>query len=237
MIVYPDGWQKIGQAISLKEIEDKLFQVLSEIKCNCIAFSGGLDSSLLLYFMAKTHKNVKAFTMGLSKNHPDILFSKLLIKNYRNVKHIIYIPTIEERAKEEKNVKFKGDDVVRLFYKFVSKHTDSIISGDGMDEFMCGYYAHQINPSEQTYYKYLRALQIEQLEPLDKNSRQIKVYLPYLDDRLIYIYSQIPIAKKVDEYGRKKIIQMIAKSKLPEGIIKRRKYGFCDVLRIKNNEL
>ncbi|HUU39572.1 MAG TPA: asparagine synthase-related protein [Desulfatiglandales bacterium] len=233
MIVYPEKWNCIGKKITIRETEKALLGVLSRIPSNNLAFSGGLDSSLLLHCLSMIHNKVRAFTIGLSENHPDVLFSKLLIKNYQNIEHIIYIPTRMEINKEKKDIKFEGDDAVKLFYKFVSRYTNNIIAGDGLDEFMCGYYIHQSNPNEQTYYKYISKLQKEQLRPLNKKSGKVKVYLPYLDEKLIYLYSQIPISDKVDKNGRKKIIQMIAKSKLPEEIIKRRKYGFCDIFQEK----
>ena len=233
MIVYPEKWNYIGKKITIRKIEKALLEILSRIPSNNLAFSGGLDSSLLLHYLSMIHNKVRAFTIGLSENHPDVLFSKLLIRNYQNIEHIIYIPTIAERTKKGKNIKFKGDNAVRLFYKFVSQYTNNIIAGDGLDEFMCGYYIHQFNPNEKIYYKYISKLQKEQLRPLNNNSGKVKVYLPYLDEKLIYLYSQIPISDKVDKNGRKKIIQMIAKSKLPEEIIKRRKYGFCNIFQEK----
>lgn len=237
MIVYPEGWEKIGQQIGHEEIGDMILKVLWGIPCASLAFSGGLDSSLLLYFMAKIHEEVMAFTIGLSDEHPDIINSRLLAEKHSNVNHKIYIPTKNQIEKEKRTDGFEGDNAVRLFYKFVSKYTDEIISGDGLDEFMCGYYSHRNSLGERAYYNLIRRLQEEHLIPLDNNSRQVRVYLPYLDDRLVSIFSQIPIQEKVDRKERKKIINLIAKGKIPDEIINRRKYGFCDSFRIKKSEL
>jgi asparagine synthetase B (glutamine-hydrolysing) len=81
----------------------------------------------------------------------------------------------------------------------------------------------------------MKRLQEEQLIPLNKNSGQVKVYLPYLDNRLVLLFSQIPISEKVDSKHRKKIMIQMAKGKIPNEIINRRKYGFCDVLKIKED--
>jgi len=243
MIIYPKNWKEIGQPTKLKEIEDTILQILSEIDCNCLSFSGGLDSSLMLYFMLKVHKQVQTFTIGISKSHPDVRYSRLVIDKFDNIIPDLYIPSIIPRFyipswEEIKNTKesfkeFEGDNAVRLFYKFLRRYTDKIIACDGIDEFMCGYYVHQTNPNEETYYNYMKRLQKEQLIPLDKNSERVKVYLPYLDDRLILLLSQIPISEKVDKECRKKLMVEIAKTKIPNEIITRRKYGFCDVLKIK----
>lgn len=233
MIVYPEGWEEIGQQIKPEKISDTILQILSEIPCSCLAFSGGLDSSLLLYFMAKIHNKITAFTIGLSEKHPDIVNSKLLAKEYPKVEHRICIPTESKVRKEKRVGDFEGDVAIRIFYEYVSRHTDKIISGDGADEFMCGYYAHQEEPSEKTYYNFIRRLQGEHLIPLDKNSSQVKVYLPYLDSKLLFLFSQVSIQEKVDRKERKKIINLIAKGKVPDEIINRWKYGFCDSFRIK----
>ena len=102
--------------------------------------------------------------------------------------------------------------------------------GDGIDEFMCGYYDHQKYPTEETYYKHIRELVALHLVPLDRNSGNVFVYEPYLDERLLSVLSMIPISDKVDSMTRKKIICALAKGKLPDDVIGRRKYGFCNAL-------
>jgi len=233
MIVYPENWQNIGKPIKIENIEKTILTILNDINCNSIALSGGIDSSLIIYYLNKIHKNINAFTIGLSKNHPDIQYSKLAVNNIQKIKHYIYIPTKKEIINEQQKNDYEGDVAVRLFYKYVKKYTDRIIACDGIDEFMCGYYGHQKNPNEKTYYKYIRKLQVEQLKPLNKNSFNVKVYLPYLNQKLLTLLYQIPIYDKVDINERKKIMVKIAKDKLPIKIIERRKYGFCDALKIK----
>lgn len=234
VIMHPKNWEKIGQPIELKEIEDMILEILSDIPCDSLALSGGLDSSLILYFMLKVHKQVNAFTIGISHDHPDIKYSKLMVEELNRVEHFIYIPSQKEIDEEkDENRDFRGDKATRLFYKFVGKHTDKMISGDGVDEYMCGYYGHQNCPTELAYYEYIRRLQFEHLEPLNRNSMGIKIYLPYLDRKLIYLLSQIPMIEKVNKMERKVLMVEMAKGKIPEAIINRWKYGFCDVLKIK----
>ena len=69
-------------------------------------------------------------------------------------------------------------------------------------------------------------MQQRHLKPLDKNSGRVKVYLPYLSDAVTRLFWQIPLADKVDKVHRKRIMLLLAKGKLPEEIINRRKYGF-----------
>ncbi|GAJ13613.1 unnamed protein product, partial [marine sediment metagenome] len=102
-----------------------------------------------------------------------------------------------------------------------------------IDEFTCGYYMHQQNPDEKTYYRYIRQLRDEHLKPLDDNSGNVRVLLPFLDNKLLGLLAQIPIAEKVDRRRRKEIMVRMAENKVPDVVIDRWKYGFCDALRIK----
>jgi len=64
---------------------------------------------------------------------------------------------------------------------------------------------------------------------LHEASGKVRVYLPYIDESLITLYSQIPLSRKVDKNARKKVMVAMAKGKIPDEILLRRKYGFCDV--------
>lgn len=239
MIAYPRQWSQIGTPITREEVEEKIKEVIRKVACSCLALSGGLDSTLLLYFMLEIYTAVEVFTIGSSENHPDIRYSRDIVGNFENernlIKHRIYIPTKEEiRGEPSYGKDVEGDKATRLFYRFVRKYTDRIISGDGVDEFMAGYYGHQNHPNEATYYGYIRQLQERQLVPLDGNSgKVVKVYLPYLDKSLLYLLCQIPLAEKVNENERKILMVKMARGKIPDSIIKRRKIGFCDALKIK----
>lgn len=231
MIVYPKGWKKIGVKIQATDIEQRLVEVLKEINCDCLSLSGGIDSSLLLYYMCQLFGRVKVFTMGISESHPDVIFAKSIVEHYgkkfdSRLWHYIYYPRNEETK----------DAIYELFYRFVSKRTKKIIAGDTVDEYMCGYYAHMKQPTEEVYYDYIRQLQKEHLVPLNKASGKVEVCLPYADDKIIGMFSQIPLRDKVDSETRKKVMIEMAKGKVPEDVILRRKYGFCDAFTIKGVE-
>jgi len=226
MIVYPKNWQNKGQAVTVQDVENTIEGVLEGIACRNLALSGGLDSSLLLYYLCQLHYKIEVFTMGESDEHPDIIFAKKIVEYYEksfdvDIRHHVYYS--RETAVP----------IYKLFYKFVSEYTHSIIAGDGVDEFMCGYYAHMEDPSDASYYKHLRQLQNNHLIPLNLESGEVEVYLPYLDEKLIRLLSQIPLEEKVDEENRKKFMVEVARGKVPDFIIERRKYGFCDALIFK----
>ena len=231
MVVYPYNYDEIGQPIKLQDIEDTIQTILEKIEVNCLALSGGLDSSLMLYFMVEVFgTDIDTYVIGLNEDHPDFVYSKM-IAEYFNVRWKGFIPS---RPLIKDKMDFLGDEIVREFFKLIKlQGINKIICCDGIDEFMCGYYEHQDQLSEETYYKFLRQLKENHLVPLNKNSGDIEVYLPYLDSNLILLLSQIPLNDKVDRYNRKKIMMEIAKDKIPDEIIQRHKYGFCDAMRIK----
>jgi len=235
MIVHPLCWLIIGRPIEVRDIEKAILHVLAKIGCPNLSFSGGLDSSLMLYFMATVFEKVRAFTIGFPETHPDVEYSRVVAKIFKNVKHEVFIPSVGKIASEEE--KRPGPDVgVRLLYKFLAERgVPRIIACDGLDEFMAGYYAHQEHPDESTYYDFLRRLQEDHLKPLDENSGQIQVYLPYLDETVLNLLTQIPLAEKVDAENRKKCMVQMAKGKVPDEVVERWKYGFCDALKIKED--
>ncbi len=221
MIVHPKEWQKVGQPIKLSDIESAMRQSVADINCDCLSFSGGVDSCLLLHFMLELGRKVRVFNVACQSDHPDIEYSRMAIKYFERKFGV----KLTGMWRVLNNV--HGDDLVKAFYSTLRQHTDSIIAGDGIDEFMCGYYGHQKELDEFTYYDYLRRLQVEHLIPLNENSGSVKVYLPYLDERVTSLLWQIPLSEKVDSECRKKLMVQLAQGKVPDEIIKRRKYGFA----------
>jgi len=234
MIVFPKNWNKVGRCVGIEEIGTRLRDVIWGMG-NALSFSGGLDSSLLLYYMCSVREPVskeyqpvpvKVFTAVRSRTHPDIIHARLVVKYFQkrfsriDLKHYIF------------HVPSKAHNGIKLFYEYVGKRTDEIIAGDGVDEFMGGYYYHPnstLHDRSQVYHYHIRQLQKNHLIPLDKVRGKVRVFLPYIDEGLISLYAQIPLDEKVDSNARKKVMVALAKGKVPDEILTRRKYGFCDV--------
>ena len=231
MISFPKNWNQIGQEVTLNQIDFTMLRIITDLDCDCLSLSGGIDSSLLLYYMVRVFgKNVKCYTIAKNQDHPDYIFSNLIARHFE-VDCIINVP---DGCLKKRTGDFPGDEIVRNFYNTLANNgIKRIIAGDGVDEFMGGYYDHMKSPTEKTYFDYLLKLQKEQLEPLNRNSSEVEVLLPYLDEKMIYLLAQIPLSEKVDPQNRKKIMLKLVKNKIPDEIIKRRKYGFVDAMTIK----
>ena len=234
MIVNPGLWRGVGEYIAIEQIELAIECSVRRCQCSHLALSGGIDSSLLLSFMTRIYPEVDTYTIAISDDHPDLVSAKLMSNYYDNVRHHIYVPTQRDIDNNKRDDDFMGDDAVRLFYGFVKRSAVAIVAGDGIDELMCGYYAHQKDPIEEIYYDFMRRLQEEQLQPLDRNSGEVGVHLPYLDNDLIDLLSKVPLTRKVSLECRKKLmVEMAQRAHIPDDIITRRKYGFCDALFVK----
>jgi len=233
MIIYPKNWKlcydKLSEYNSVMEIISKLSSVLKELGIYHLAYSGGLDSTVMLSLMSGVFEKIHTYTISSRHDHPDVLFARRG-SSFFSTEHHEFI--VEPNHKDSDI--FEGDNAVRQLFELVSKHTDDIICCDGIDEFMCGYYDHQLN-TEEKYVYYLSRLLPDHLEVLDKNSGVVNVFLPYLNSELVDIYRQIPLSDKVDTKYRKKIMTKIAYFlNIPEEIINRNKYGFVDAFREKD---
>jgi len=219
MIVYPETWKTLGKPVSISDIDNVLLEIVSNIDCNVLSYSGGVDSSILLHYMLATRNKVSLYTVANSPSHPDIYYSKLGYDYYKqkfgkDITHnILVIENVE------------GDELVKKYYEKISQYTDSIITGDCVDELMCGYYMHQTDNLEETYHELLNQLQSRHLVPLNTNPGKVKVYIPYADSRFVLLASLIPLHAKVNSNTRKILINNLAEDKVPDDIIGRRKYG------------
>ena len=235
MIVYPTNWQRNYEELdhphTVSEIIEILHDILSRLGVNHLAYSGGIDSTIVLAIMSRLFKNVHTYTISSREDHPDVLFARVGSERYNTIHHEFIV----EPTHKETDV-FEGDNAVRQLFELVRGYTDRIICCDGVDEFMCGYYDHQ-KDTESKYTYYLSRLLPDHLEVLDSNSSNIKVFLPYLDEKLINIFRGISLSEKADEKNRKKVmIKMAICLDIIEEITCRNKYGFVDAFR-KDNKI
>ena len=237
MIIFPHNWNKnYGKLYSSPKVDvqviiDKLMDIMQSLDdAPHLAYSGGIDSTIILAIMVISFERpINTYTISSREDHPDIQFARIGSKHYGSIHHEFIVDPNNTNTD-----RFEGDNVVRQFFIEVSKYTDRIMCCDGIDEFMCGYYPHQ-SGSDITYKYYLDSLSSDHLVPLNKNSGDVIVYLPYLDESMIDIYRIIPLPSKVSVDDRKLIIRdMAAQLNVPAEIMNRNKYGMCDAFREKD---
>jgi len=236
MIVYPEYWCKNYNDYDI-DTDPELFANtfidflkinIEEIKVSHLAYSGGVDSTILLCLLTDYFgvDKVHTYTISLRDDHPDILFARQGAEFYRSIHHEFIVEPEDESIYEN-----KGDNAVKQFYDKAKNYTDKMICGDGIDEFMCGYYLH-CDESEETYRYFISRLLPDHLVPLHKNSGEVKVFLPYLESYILEFIQSIDLKHKVDSNSRKKIVMLAAKLLgIPSKFIDRNKYGFVDAFR------
>lgn len=229
MIVYPKNWKQDYEELTNFCFDscgmlNKLYLILKKINVPHIAYSGGIDSTIILQIISTAYyEKIHTYTIASREDHPDLQFARKGSKIYNTVHHeFIVKPT------NMKTDKFRGDNAVRQLFESLPEFTDKIICCDGIDEFMCGYYDHQKHTANKYNY-YLSRLLPYHLIPLNNASKDIEVYLPYLDTQLIDIYKKTPLVAKVDsKYRKKPMIEISKYLGIPDEFINRNKYGFCD---------
>ena len=220
---------------SIKRRIDKIRNLL-------LLYSGGIDSSIIRYFLIKSNKSFTSLILGI-KGSKDIRLNINLYENdnpihkyeldltsfMKNIEHIFYLI--------EKN-DFLILELSFLFYeaaKYAKKYKfDGVFTGQGADELFAGYkkYRRFLQKSYNYYKKKLNYdlnnIGIENLESCDNiySYFGINLFHPYLDLELIKVVRLIePKYLILDEKNLgKSILRLIAKKEnLPENLIYRKK--------------
>ncbi len=196
-----------------------------------IAFSGGVDSSLLAKICSDIGFDVTLLTIGFEGSH-DIEFSKK-IAALLGFKHFTYIIPKESFlgvAKETK-LKIKTDNLSWnencIAFHYVSKLAKThgikkILTANGIDELFCGYNAYRevIENGKKAVMVLMESKlenEIKMMKAVDDVSSGfgVKILQPLLSEEFIAFAKTIPIEEKIknkDDLVRKHIIRKLALS-------------------------
>ena len=230
----------------MEKFFDELYQVLensvSACKSKTIALSGGLDSSIIAYFLKE--KNCKAVAV-ISKDFiaSDLTYCQLAAKNFKIPLDIIMTSTekildaIEETIKILKifnDIEIRNSIVMYIALTSIKKNGESdVISGDGVDELFAGY-SFFMKKNEEELQKDLERIWEIMHFPSKKIGEAIGITVetPFLNENVIEYAKKIPANLKVrDEKGKKYgkwILRKIFEEKLPTNIVWREKSAMQD---------
>ena len=143
--------QDQGEIYYLNVLGDKLSQavegqLMSDVPLGAF-ISGGLDSSLLLYYLAMKRKDVNTFSMGFDdKNYDETPYAQLLCKHLKIKLHKLTIKQEEFINRMDEVISFRGEpasiphEVAFLkMSQFMKKEITVVLSGEGADELFGGY--------------------------------------------------------------------------------------------------
>jgi len=144
-----------------KQLENKIRETMKRVRPRNIgvAFSGGVDSSLLAKVCKDAGKNVTLLTVSFS-NKKDIEVSSEVSKALGlDLSHeLISLDELENGLKTvlaliefDRTVRLENSTCFYYVFKLASRHgLSTVLSANGIDELFCGYYAYTRHFGDET---------------------------------------------------------------------------------------
>ncbi|QLH07971.1 asparagine synthase C-terminal domain-containing protein [Nitrosopumilus ureiphilus] len=230
----------------MDNVSKDLYKVLEDscnsCKSNLIALSGGLDSSIIAYFLK--HRKPKAIAV-IAEDFvsTDLTYCQRIAKEMDlpltiyHVKTAMILEAVEETIKILKNfndIEIRNNVVMYLAIKWAKDNGEkSIITGDGADELFAGY-SFLINKPENELEAEINRVCSVMHFPTQEIGKEvgIDVESPFLKDSVVELAKKIPADMKVrnekeQRYG-KWILRKTFEKYLPRQITWREKSPMQD---------
>lgn len=212
----------------IKELQIAIKDTISEKKIG-IAFSGGVDSTLLAKLCSDLSFDVTLLTIGFENSH-DILFSKK-INDIMKLSH--KIAEIEKNSFKDVSSKIKSkintenlswnENCIAFYYVSQLAQTNNlstVITANGIDELFCGYNAYRdtIEQGDKAVQEMMDSKlenELQMMKAVNAISSEFGVTLlqPFLSKRFIKYAKKIPLKEKIkdsEDLIRKHIIRKAA---------------------------
>lgn len=212
----------------LEKIENSIKENIIEKKIG-IAFSGGVDSTLISKICSDLGYDVTLLTIGFPESH-DILFATEVNQQLKLVHNILEIDSdtfqnVARKIKEAINTDNLSWNENCIAFYYVSKLAkslgiDIVVTANGIDELFCGYNAYRIAISEGES-KILELMnskldnEIKMMKAVNQIASEfgVRIIQPLLSSDFIEFAKTIPISEKIhdsDDLIRKHIIRKLA---------------------------
>jgi len=183
-------------------------------KSNTIALSGGLDSTIIAYFLKeKKPKTVAIITKDFVAS--DLTYCQRVSKEFNIPLTINQVSTtdilsaIEETVKILKNfndIEIRNNVVMYLAIKWAKEQNSTgIITGDGADELFAGYNFLINKPKDELEKEIQRVCSIMHF-PTQRIGKALGIMVesPFLDEKIIEFSKTIPVDLKIRNEGEKR---------------------------------
>ena len=227
----------------LENIQNSILENVKEKKIG-IAFSGGVDSTLISKICSDMDFDVTLLTIGFPESH-DILFARQVNEFLQYSHHVLEIDSGTFSSISSKiNQKIQTENLSWnencIAFHYVSKLAnslglDTVITANGIDELFCGYNAYReaFSGGESQILKVMESkldneLKMMKAVNLIASELGVKILQPLLSQKFIEYAKTIPISEKIhdsEDLYRKHIIRKLASEiNVPElSCIKRKK--------------
>jgi asparagine synthase (glutamine-hydrolysing) len=216
----------------LEDISKKLYETLKEscesCKSNSVAMSGGLDSTIIAYFLKERKPNTVAI---IAKDFvaSDLTYCQRVSREFNIPLTINQVSTTDILNATEETIKILGNFndieirnnvVMYLSIKWAKEQNSSgIITGDGADELFAGY-SFLVNKSEEELEKEIQRVCSVMHFPTQEIGKAlgIAVESPFLDKKIIELAKTIPSNLKVRDEKTKRYGKWILRKTFEKNI-------------------
>ncbi|MBL7124947.1 MAG: hypothetical protein ISS51_02490 [Dehalococcoidales bacterium] len=233
-----------SKKVTRQLMEEALERRMKDNAVGGVLLSGGLDSSIITYIAHEIKPDIECFTVSMEEGQ-DLPLAKDVTK-YLGVKHHVLMfgekeineilpqAIYHQEMYEESCV--HGAIANFLAGRFVSPHTNCVLTGEGADEFFAGYDGQfrQGKNQEEVASIVDRLINVAHntaLQRLDRlaAANSIETRTPFLDTRVIDFCIKIPIDCKIHgpEQVGKWVLRQAFEDCLPEHIIYQTKRFFA----------
>ena len=215
--------------VLLEKIQNSIKNAVSDSKIG-VAFSGGVDSTLIAKTCSDLNYDVTLLTIGFADSH-DILFAKEVNEILKLPHEILEIDpsTFADVAKKIKqiiktdNISWNENSIAFYYVSKLAKSLDlkSVVTANGIDELFCGYNAYRDAFSEgEEYILELMDSKIENEVNMMKAVNEVtlefevRIIQPLLSPDFVKYAKSVPLAEKIhdsDDLLRKHAIRNLAK--------------------------
>ena len=212
----------------LENIKNSISDTVKEKKIG-IAFSGGVDSTLISKICSDMNFDITLLTIGFPESH-DILFAKQVNEYLKYPHHILEIdsntfPTISSKINQKIQTENLSWNENCIAFYYVSKlasslELDAVITANGIDELFCGYNAYReaFSGGESQILEVMKSkldneLKMMKAVNLIASEFGVKILQPLLSEKFIAYAKTIPISEKIhdsEDLYRKHIIRKLA---------------------------
>ncbi|MDH3279125.1 MAG: asparagine synthase C-terminal domain-containing protein [Nitrosopumilus sp.] len=212
----------------LANIKDSISETVKKKKIG-IAFSGGVDSTLISKICSDMDFDVTLLTIGFPESH-DILFAKQVNEYLKYPHHILEIdsetfPSVSSKINQKIQTENLSWNENCIAFHYVSKLAnslglDTVITANGIDELFCGYNAYReaFSGGESQIFKVMESkldneLKMMKAVNLVASEFGVKILQPLLSQKFIKYAKTIPISEKIhdsEDLYRKHIIRKLA---------------------------